>query len=73
MSANTRVCLYELQVSREIFPVFLIKNTFIYISLLLNLPLLAFLTSENDIVGTHKAVRRAPGCMTSCAASDGGG
>ena len=52
MSANASVCLYDLQVSREIFPIFYTKDTFIYILHSLNWPFLAFLTSENDVICT---------------------
>ena len=51
-NANARVCLYDWQVSREIFPVFSSKDILTYILHLLNWPFLAFLTSENDVVLT---------------------
>ena len=35
-SANAQVCLYDLQVSKEIFPIFEAKDTLIYILHLLN-------------------------------------
>ena len=51
---NARVCLYDLHVSREIFAVFQTKHTLIYIHVLhlFDWPLLAFLTSENDVICT---------------------
>ena len=51
-SANAQVCLYDLQVSREIFAIFQTKDTVIYILHFLNWLLLAFLTSENDVIYT---------------------
>ena len=51
-SANARVCLYDLQVSREILSIFKTKYISIYILHLLNWLVLAFLTSENDVICT---------------------
>ena len=52
MSANVRVCLYDLQVLREIFPIFLTKDTVIYILSLLKCLFWAFLMSEKDLICT---------------------
>ena len=41
-SANARVCSYDLQVSREIFPIFETEHKLIYILHLLNWPFFDF-------------------------------
>ena len=49
---HARVCLQDLQVPREIFPVFLTKGRLIYILHLQKCPFLPFVTSRNDVNDT---------------------
>ena len=52
-SAHARVCLQDLQVPREKFPVFLTKGRLIYILHdLQNCPFLPFMTSQSDVNDT---------------------
>ena len=51
-SAHARVCLQDLQVPREIFPVFLMKGRLIYILHLQECPFLPLVTSRNDVNDT---------------------
>ena len=51
-SAHARVCLQDLQVPREIFPVFLTKGRLIYIIHLQKCPFLLFMTSQSDVNDT---------------------
>ena len=51
-SAHARVCLQDLQVPREIFPVFLTKGRLIYILHLQKCPFLPFMTSQSDVNDT---------------------
>ena len=48
-SAHARVCLHDLQVQREIVPVFLTTGRLIYILHLQKCPILPFMTSQSDI------------------------
>ena len=48
-SAHARVCLQDLQVPREIFPVFLTKRRFIYILHLQKCPFLPFMVPQSDV------------------------
>ena len=52
MSAHARVCLQDLHVLREIFPVFLTKGRLIYILHLQKCPYLPFVKSRNDVNDT---------------------
>ena len=52
MSAHALVCLQDLQVQREIFPVFLTKGRLTYILHLQKCPFLPFVTSRNDVNDT---------------------
>ena len=52
MSAHARVCLQDLQVPREIFPVFLTKGRLLYMLHLQKCPSLPFVTSRNDLNDT---------------------
>ena len=49
---HARVCLQDLQVPREIFPVFLTKGRLIYILRLQKCPFLPFMTSQSDVNDT---------------------
>ena len=49
---HAQVCLQGLQVSREIFPVFLTKGRLIYILHLQKCPFLPFVMSRNDVNDT---------------------
>ena len=57
------ISLYDLQVLREIIPVFETKDTLFYKLHLLNWQLYALLTSENDI---HLYCTVTLGCYISC-------
>ena len=51
-SAQARVCLQDLQVPREILPVFLTNGRLIYILHLQKCPILPFMTSQSDVNDT---------------------
>ena len=56
MSVHAQVCLQDLRVSREIFPVFLMKGRLIYdiyiISITYTILFLPFLRSYNEVIDT---------------------
>ena len=51
-SAHVRVCLQDLQVSREIFPVFLTKGRLIYLLHLQKCPFLPFMRFQSNVNDT---------------------
>ena len=59
-NAHLRVCLQDLQVLREIFPVFLTQGRLIYIFHLQKYPFLSFMTSCNDVIDALMLRQFAP-------------